>query len=38
MWMLNICIFASPSENGALILYFTKLTELCRCNGDCEHN
>ena len=25
MWILNICIFASASENGALILYFTKL-------------
>ena len=25
MWVLNICIFASASENGPLILYFTKL-------------
>ena len=25
MWILNICVFASASENGALILYFTKL-------------
>ena len=26
MWILNICIFASSaSENGKLILYFTKL-------------
>ena len=25
MWILNICLFASASEIGALILYFTKL-------------
>ena len=25
MWILNICIFASTSENGALILYFKKI-------------
>ena len=24
MWILNICVFASTSENGALILYFRK--------------
>ena len=24
MWILNICIFTSISENGALILYFKK--------------
>ena len=25
MSILHICVFASASENGALILYFTKL-------------
>ena len=25
MWILNIWVFISASENGALILYFTKL-------------
>ena len=25
MWILNICLFASASEIGTLILYFTKL-------------
>ena len=25
MWILNICVFASASETGALILYFSKL-------------
>ena len=25
MRILNICVFASESETGALILYFTKL-------------
>ena len=24
MWILNICVFASTSENEALILYFKK--------------
>ena len=28
MWILNICEFASASENGALILYFTKLESI----------
>ena len=25
MWILNICVFSSTSETGALILYFSKL-------------
>ena len=25
MWILNICVFASASENGAQILHFKKI-------------